>query len=99
MSWNLSGTATARRASGGDAIGAHFEFPNPSPQSGHGEEESRKAMQVAQDAARALLESGAFGTGSFDVLLSGHANPGNKPASHWVNDSVQITIRQKGEAA
>jgi len=56
-------------------------------------------MQVAQDAARALLESGAFGTGSFDVLLSGHANPGNKPASHWVNDSVQITIRQKGEAA
>ena len=95
MSWNATGTATVHRKIGGEGFGVRVEFPNQYPQNGHGVEESKKAMAMAQDTARIILESGTLGTGAFNVQLSGHANPNNEPSSGWANDGVTISIQQR----
>jgi len=57
--------------------------------------EAVAAADQAKLAAKALIESGALGTGcEFRVGLSGHANPGNAPVAGWANDFVQISITQ-----
>jgi hypothetical protein len=76
MSWSASGTATVRTKSGGEGVGVRLDMNHSQPQTGHGAVESEKALATAQRVAR-LLESGAYGTGTFTVGLSGHANPDN----------------------
>lgn len=43
-----------------------------------------------------LIGNGAFGDpdGLYQVTLSGHGNPGHKPAAGWTNDSLSLTIYQ-----
>jgi hypothetical protein len=95
MSWSASGTATVRTKSGGEGVGVRLDMNHSQPQTGHGAVESEKALATAQRVARVLLESGAYGTGTFTVGLSGHANPDNKPAPGWSNEFVSITINQQ----
>jgi hypothetical protein len=95
MSWNMNGTATVRRKSSTGGIGVELNFQNPCPQHGHGAVESEQAMAIAQRVAGVLLESGAFGTGDFSVMINGHSNPDNKPSPGWCNDNVQISIVQR----
>ena len=97
MSWSASGTATVRAKSGGEGVGANVELTHSQPQTGHGAVESEKALATAQRIARVMLESGAYGTGTFTVSLSGHSNPDNKPVAGWSNDFVSISINQQGE--
>ncbi len=47
-------------------------------QQGHGESESKVALEKAQDTALKLIESGALGKGNFNIAMSGHANPSNQ---------------------
>ena len=97
MSWSARGKATVRRKSSGDGVGASIEMTHSQPQTGHGAVESEKALATTQDTAKAMLESGSFGTGEFTVSLSGHANPGNKPDPGYSNDFVSISINQQGQ--
>lgn len=63
-------------------------------QVGHGDIESEKAIESAVDAVKGLLRNMALGYGTFDVQLSGHANPENKPVAGWSNDFMSIRISQ-----
>jgi hypothetical protein len=44
-----------------------------------------------------LIEKGAVGNSSktFNVTLSGHANPDHEPAEGWANDMVSISVSQR----
>ena len=50
----------------------------------------------AKRVAGVIIESGVVGDpqGWFNISLSGHANPGHKPAEGWANDSCVVNIYQ-----
>lgn len=49
-------------------------------------------ITAAVAAAKALVASGAVGSGTFNVTLSGHANPDHKPVKGWANDCVTVSV-------
>lgn len=53
-------------------------------------------FEAAQEAAAALVESGAIGNpaGKFNVSLSGHGNKNHEPAQGWSNDFTSIAVSQ-----
>jgi hypothetical protein len=62
-------------------------------QADHGAVESKVAIDKALKAATLMTD--AMGEGTFDVTLSGHSNPGNKPAQGWANDGMRIDVQQR----
>lgn len=52
-------------------------------------------FQVVKKAAKAILDSGAVGTGvTYQVSLGGHANKEHQPNGGWANDAITININQ-----
>lgn len=101
MSWSASGTAVVRTPAvdeskgGNDGPHATLEMTHRQTQTGHGAEESEKALTAAETAARTVLESGVCGEGTFNVSMSGHCNPGNRPAVGWSNEFFSLSITQQ----
>lgn len=63
---------------------------------------STEAQEQASNAAivaATFIDAGIVGdpAGSFQIILSGHANPGHKITPGWANDCVAIAIYQTGE--
>ena len=59
------------------------------------QEAAKDAFEAGILAAKALIESGCVGAGkTYQVFMSGHANPGHEPKARWGNDSVSIGISQ-----
>lgn len=60
------------------------------------QDEAIRACDAAIDAAKALIASGALGSGAtFLASLNGHANPGNRPREGWSNDYVTVNLYQR----
>jgi hypothetical protein len=63
-------------------------------------EEAREQFDVAADAVRDIIYSGALGAVAgrnerkFRLALSGHANTNHMPDPDWANDSLMISISQ-----
>lgn len=60
--------------------------------------EVREQVAAALTALLVLLSDNALGDpkeNDYVVNISGHANPGHKPAPGWANDCVTITVSQK----
>ena len=65
-------------------------------------EGSEDQVSTARDAARGLIESGAVGDPDdkdFSISLSGHSNPGHEPTAGMANDTITISVSQKGSSA
>lgn len=92
MSWSISYS---------DIDGQKDDF-NPSPLETYGSlsDEVREAFDAAVTAAVDLIKSRVLGVGvKYNVVLSGHANPGHAPVDGWVNDCMTISISQLSPAA
>lgn len=61
------------------------------------DKEPREQFDQARELASSLLASGCVGDGekTFNVSLSGHANPGHLPAHGWANDMVSVSVSQR----
>lgn len=85
MSWSAgSGTEPITK----DAIDAIQppDFPNAPA-------ESAEQFEQAKAAAKAVVASGAVGTGKFRVSLSGHANEDHaNPVASWANEMVAVNV-------
>lgn len=53
---------------------------------------AQEAIAVGLAAAKAIVDSGAVGTGLVQGTIGGHANPGHKPVKGWANDSLTVTV-------
>lgn len=71
-----------------------FAYPNNvgTTASAESTEQFRSAVDVASD----LIWSGVVGPrkGSYNVYLSGHANPKHEKTEGWANDCVTVTVAQ-----
>lgn len=59
--------------------------------------EVREQFQLAKGMANNLVQSGAVGRGkgkSYQVTLSGHANPKHEPRQGYANDMISINVSQ-----
>lgn len=57
--------------------------------------EAAEQVGIAVAGAKAILSSGAVGTGKrFSVALSGHANAGHEPTPGWANDCITVSVTQ-----
>lgn len=61
---------------------------NGYPLAAEAEEQAREASRVAQE----MLKSGALGRGTFNVNLSGHANPDHTKTPGYANDCITIHV-------
>lgn len=61
-------------------------FGNPPPA------ETEDHITAAIAAVRTLFEHNAVGTGSFNVVLSGHANPGHSGGA--TKDQISVSVSQ-----
>lgn len=62
-------------------------------------DEASEALGAAKEAAKALATVVVPGGEPASVSISGHANPGHKPAEGWANDFVAVTVTQATEPA
>jgi hypothetical protein len=93
MSWSGSGQASEH--------GITVTSLTLSPPYENADEQVREQMEIAADAATKLIRSGAIGGPegkTFNVSVSGHANPGHEPAGGWANDMVTVSVAQRSEA-
>lgn len=86
MSWDLLGNLDSNTRK--ESLVAHS-------QAGYGEEESKAATEAAVQAIRGLVDTGAFGEGKFQVIVSGHSNPDHTPEPGWSRDFIQIYIQKE----
>jgi hypothetical protein len=95
MSWSASFPNGVRAASLDEDLEPANASASP-PMDGW-EPHVRDQFEAASDSARALIDSGAVGDSgkTFNVNLSGHANPGHLPASGWANDMVSVSVSQR----
>lgn len=58
--------------------------------------EVREQVQLAKGIAKQIVESGLVGPPghTFNVSLSGHANPGHGPKAGYANDAITISVYQ-----
>lgn len=89
MSWNAEANITIEPGQK-----PAIEIVADHPKQDHGADESRAAIAAAREAAFNLVETGVLGVGRFSITMNGHSNPDRKPAPGFVNDNVQINIRQ-----
>jgi hypothetical protein len=98
MSWSASGNATVRKVQSENEDPTFslesFAMTSQGLQKDYGEAESQRAFEAAQEAAQKLLESGAFGEGTFLIRLTGHSNTGNARTRGYANDEVTVSIGQ-----
>jgi hypothetical protein len=89
MSWSFAVPA---------APAEHFEANAADAQQHHLAANPTLIVEAAQqideviEAAVALVKSGAVGDGTVQATLTGHANPGHRPAAGWSNDSITIAL-------
>ena len=55
-------------------------------------DEAARQLIAARRAAVTFAQSSTVGAEKVSVTLSGHANPGHRPAKGWSNDFVTITV-------
>lgn len=53
-------------------------------------------LEVGMRAARSIVDGGAVGyrQDRYTVTLSGHSNPGHRPADGYANDFVSVSVQQ-----
>src|SRR5258708_367723 len=91
MSW--SGSGRMKKVAGEPTTA---EWGPLFPQTGNGEEESKRAIEVAQSVAQSVVESDAFaGEGEFSVSISGHSNTDHVAQPGWSNDYFSISVSQQ----
>jgi hypothetical protein len=57
--------------------------------------DNREALEQFAKVAKRVVDSAAVGAGTdFVVSLSGHANPGHRPANGSANDTLTVTVAQ-----
>lgn len=57
--------------------------------------ERDEQVAAAKAAAKAIIASGAVGTGeAFQVSLSGHTNPEHQPRTGYANDLMMVSVTQ-----
>lgn len=86
MSWSAYGTLT----------GTTIEYTS---QVAIDSDESKAQFDAAEKAVKALVKSGAVGDpkGTYNIALSGHANPGHEPQIGWANDNITVAASQAQE--
>ena len=68
------------------------------PQVGNGEEESKRAIEVAKSMAQSAVESDVFAAeGTFNVSISGHSNTDHADTVGMSSDYFSISISQQGK--
>jgi len=85
MSWDLLGNLDTNTRKEG--LTAH-------PQFGYGEAESKFAIETTVQAIRSLVDSGAFGSGKFQVIVNGHSNPDHQAEDGYARDYIQIYLQK-----
>lgn len=86
MSWTATATNVAA-----DKID---EITSPMPGLS---DESLAQLAAAKLVATELVHTGRVGDPNrhtFNVTLSGHANPGHEPVHGWSNDCIAVTVSQ-----
>ncbi len=94
MSWNFTAASNAPIAE----VEAKFDEAAAAYEAGRAandytlDDAAKDGIAAARAAVKAVVESGAVGSGLVTVTVSGHANPGHKPAKGWSNDCVQVYV-------
>lgn len=89
MSW--SGTVTAQFSEAETAIGSVAVSPDSTAP------EQIEQVAAAKDAAVALLKSQVVVNDAgqdVTISISGHSNPGHKPAAGYANDAITVSLYQ-----
>lgn len=98
MSWSFGFTVDGTMGSFDSESKAHAKRYHEEQAAFGNEVASDVAEQIdaAKDAARLILGSKCVGSGkkTYNVTLSGHANPNHEPAPGHANDTVTISITQ-----
>lgn len=74
---------------------------NGQPNSGLDSAETRDQIDAAISAALGLIDSGALGDdakNTYNIGLSGHANPNHTPEPGVINDTIHVTVSRSSNA-
>jgi hypothetical protein len=98
MSWSF-GFTTDGTLSAFDAALSAAKDTFTAEQEGYGNppsEETLSQITAAGGAARKIVESHAVGSDdkSYNVVLTGHANPAHEPVVGIANDQVHVSVSQ-----
>lgn len=93
MSWSFSVPDGAAEHFEANAADAQASYLSGSPTLA---DEAKDQIAEAVEAAVTLVSAGVVGYGQVHATLTGHANPGHKPAPGWANDMVTISLSYIG---